>query len=85
MEQIEIDFQKISSNMRPASRPVSTPSGNGRTWDQYFLYNPEILVKIIEKFRFYHNWTGTRKTKRTPTMKLGLAKDRIYERDLFGE
>ena len=28
---------------------------------------------------------GTRQTKRTPAIKLGLAKGRIYERDLFGD
>ncbi len=78
-------FHKIRSNVRPASRPVSTPSGNGRAWDRYFLYKPEMLVKIIEIYRFHHNWMGTRQTRRTPAMKLGLAKGRTYERDLFGD
>jgi transposase-like protein len=85
LRSVDSYFHKIRSNVRPASRPVSTPSGNGRTWDRYFLYRPEMLVKIIEIYRFHHNWMGTRQTKRTPAMKLGLAKGRIYERDLFGD
>ena len=78
-------FHKIRSNVRPASRPVSTPSSKGLTWDRHFLYKPEMLIKISETYRFHHNWMGTRQTKKTPAMKLGLAKGRIYERDLFGE
>lgn len=85
LRSVDSYFHKIRSNVRPASRPVSTPSSNGRTWDRHFLYRPEMLVKIIEIYRFHHNWMGTRQTKRTPAMKLGLAKGRIYERDLFGE
>ena len=85
LRSVDSYFHKIRSNIRPASRPVSTPSNNGRTWDRHFLYRPELLVKIIEIYRFHHNWMGTRQTKQTPAMKLGLAKGRIYERDLFGE
>ena len=85
LRSVDSYFHKIRSNVRPATRPVSTPSGNGRTWDRYFLYKPVMLVKIIEISRFHHNWMGTRQTKRTPAMKLGLAKGRIYERDLFGD
>ena len=53
--------------------------------DLGLLYKPEMLAKIIEIYRFHHNWMGTRQTTWTPAMKLGLAKGRIYERDLFGE
>lgn len=44
-----------------------------------------MLVKVIEIYRFHHYWMGTRKTKRTPAMKLGVAKAKIYPRDLLGE
>ena len=84
LRSVDSYFHKIRSNVRPASRPVSTPSSNGRTWDRHFLYQPDMLVKIIEIYRFHHNWMGTRQTKQTPAMKLGLAKGRVYERDLFG-
>lgn len=85
LRSVDSYFHKIRSNVRPTSRPVSTPSNNGRTWDRHFVYRPEMLVKIIEIYRFHHNWMGTRQTKQTPAMKLGLAKGRIYKRDLFGK
>jgi len=85
LRSVDSYFHKIRSNVRPASRPVSTPSSNGLTWDRHFLYKPEMMMKIIEIYRFHHNWMGTRQTKKTPAMKLGLAKGKIYERDLFGQ
>ena len=83
LRSVDSYFHKTRSNVRPASRPVSTPSGNGRTWDRHYLYKPEMLAKIIEIYHFHHNWMGTRQTTRTPAMKLGLAKGRIYERDFM--
>lgn len=77
-------FHKVRSNLRFAARPGHTPSANGRTWDRHYLYNPETMVKIIEIYRFVHNWMGSHKTKETPAMKLGLAKGKIYAKDLFG-
>jgi transposase-like protein len=77
-------FHKVRSNIRFAARPGHTPSNNGRAWDRHYLYNPETMWKIIEIYRFTHNWMGTHKTKETPAMKLGLAKGKIYAKDLFG-
>ncbi|WP_375261262.1 hypothetical protein [Palleronia sp.] len=85
LRSVDSYFRKIRSNVRPASRPVATPISNGLTRDRYFLYKPEILTRIVEIYRFHHNWMGTRQTKQTPAMKLGIAKGRIYERDLFGD
>ena len=67
-----------------AARPDHTPSNNSRAWDRYYLYNPETMSKIIEIYRFAHNWMGSHKTKKTPAMKPGLAKGKIYPKDLFG-
>ncbi|WP_297341074.1 hypothetical protein [Pseudophaeobacter sp.] len=84
LRSVDAYFHKVRSNVRAASRPVATPSRNGRVWDRHHLYQPEMLAKIIEIYRFHHNWMGTRQTKRTPAMKMGIAKGKIYERDLFG-
>lgn len=85
LRSVDSYFHKIRSNIKAAERPVATPSGNGRFWDRHHLYKPEMMVKIVEIYRFHHNWMGTRKTKQTPAMKLGIAKGKIYERDVFGE
>jgi len=41
------------------------------------------MVKITEIYRFSHNWMGSCDTKCTPAMKLGLARRKVYPKDLF--
>lgn len=86
LRSVDAYFHKVRSNLRFAARPAHTPSGNGRTWDRHYLYNPETMVKLVEIYRFTHNWMGkpNAKNEKTPAMKLGLAKGKIYPRDLFG-
>ena len=84
LRSVDAYFHKVRSNIRATARAAATPSGNGQTWDRYYLYKPEMLEKIIEIYRFTRNWMGSRQTKKTPAMKLGLARGKIYERDLFG-
>lgn len=84
LRSVDSYFHKVGSNVRAAFRPSATPSSNGQTWDRYYLYKPKMLEKIMTIYRFHHNWMGSRKTQRTPAMKIGLAKGKIYERDLFG-
>ena len=64
-------------------RPAHTPSTNGRTWDRHYLYNPETMSKIIEIYRFAHNWMGSSTTKQTPAMKLGLARGKMRANEFF--
>lgn len=84
LRSVDSYFHKVRSNLRFAARPGHTPSGNGQTWDRHYLYNPETMAKIVEIYRFRHNWMGSTSTKTTPAMKLGLAKGKIYPKDLFG-
>lgn len=84
LRSVDSYFHKVRSNLRFAARPGHTPSGNGQTWDRHYLYNPETMAKIVEIYRFKHNWIGSSSTKTTPAMKLGLAKGKIYPKDLFG-
>ena len=73
----------MRSNLRFAAGPTHRPSGNGRVWVRHYLYNPETMVKVVEIYRFSHNWMGSNATRVTPAMRLGLAKGKIYPRDLF--
>ena len=41
------------------------------------------MVKIAEIYRFYHNWCEPGQDKKTPAMRLRLAKGRTYERDFM--
>lgn len=81
LRSVDAYFHKVRSNLRAASRAGT--SSTGRKWDRYYYYRPETLLKVIDIFRFFHNWMGSPKSKTTPAMRLGLARGKIYERDLF--
>jgi len=83
LRSVDAYFHKIRSNIRATARPGRTASSNNRAWDRHYLYNPATLSKIIEIYRFKHNWMGSRATTETPAMRIGLAAGKIYERDLF--
>lgn len=83
LRSVDSYFHEIRSNLRAATRGGATPSSGNRRWDRYYYYQPEMLSKVVDIYRFVHNWMGSRKTKETPAMKLGLAREKIYERDLF--
>ena len=83
LRSVDSYFHKVRSNIKFAARPGHTPSSNGRTWDKHYLYNPETMVKIIEIYRFVHNWMGSAKTKETPAMKLGLARGKMRASEFF--
>ncbi|PHP27843.1 hypothetical protein CJ301_09240 [Limimaricola cinnabarinus] len=83
LRSVDAYFHKVRSNIRFAARPAHTPSGNGRAWDRHYLYNPETMTKVIEIYRFVHNWMGPSKTKETPAMKLGLARGKMRVNEFF--
>lgn len=83
LRSVDSYFHRVRSNLRFAARPGISHGSDGRSWDRYYLYRPELLAKVLEIYRFAHNWLGDRKTKETPAMRLGLARGKIYERDLF--
>lgn len=83
LRSVDAYFHKIRSNLKFAERPSHTPSANGRAWHRHYLYNPETMVKIVDIYRFTHNWMGKRTTKETPAMKLGLARGKVNAKELF--
>lgn len=83
LRSVDAYFHMVRSNIKFAARPGHTPSNNGRAWDKHYLYNPETMVKIIEIYRFVHNWMGSTKTKETPAMKLGLARGKMRANEFF--
>jgi len=83
LRSVDAYFHKVRGNLRLAERPLHTPSANGRAWHKYKLYNPETMIKLVDIYRFKHNWMGSRDTKETPAMKLGLAKGKVRAQELF--
>ncbi len=82
LRSVDSYFNKFRSNLRFAARPQVSETNARKAWDKYYLYKPEIMVKLTEIYRFHHNWVGY-DSKETPAMKLGLARGRIYERDFL--
>ena len=76
-------FHRFRSNVRFASRPHISKGSHAQTWGRHYLYDPTVLAKLVEIYRFYHNWMDPGADRMTPAMRIGLAKGRIYERDVL--
>jgi hypothetical protein len=69
----------------------SRPSAGSGSWYINAFYDPEMIGKASTILRFYYNFmllesedSGLpRNERRTPAMKLGIAKGRVYTRDLL--
>jgi transposase-like protein len=83
LRSVDSYFHKFRCNVRFASRPAISTGNVGHTWDKQYLYKPEMLAKIAQIYRFYHNWCDPGGDKKTPAMRIGLARGRIYERDFM--
>ena len=83
LRSVDSYFHRFRSNVRFASRPQITTNGHGRVWGRHHLYDPVVLSKLVEIYRFYHNWMEPGVDGKTPAMRIGFARGRIYERDLL--
>jgi transposase-like protein len=83
LRSVDSYFHKFRSNIRFAARPAVAKSTTGQTWNKQYLYKPEMMAKIAQIYRFYHNWCSLAADNQTPAMRIGLARGRIYERDFM--
>ncbi len=83
LRSVDSYFHKFRSNVRFASRPSISSGSVKQTWDRQYLYKPSLMAKLVEIYRLYHNWCELGADKKTPAMRLGLARGRIYERDFL--
>jgi hypothetical protein len=66
-------------------RGFASPRRGRRIWNQYAYYDPTQIEKLGQIFRFYYNFMLRGEDKKTPAMRLGLARGQVYMRDVFGE
>ncbi|MDK9737617.1 hypothetical protein KI655_09920 [Vibrio sp. D404a] len=80
-------FQQTRRRVRMFERPFSSGTNARRVWYGYSAYNPEYIVKIAEILRVFYNYIhNDRKDKKTPAMRLGLAKGKVtYENIIYYE
>jgi len=83
LRSVDTYFHKVRSNLRCAARPQISAGNTGLTWGRHQLYKPALIAKLIDIYRFHHNWCDPGADKKTPAMRIGLAKGLIYERDFL--
>lgn len=64
-------------------RPIATASSGSRIWHGYSAYNPETIVKMLGIFRVFYNYCLAGQDKKTPAMRLGLAKGKVSLEDII--
>lgn len=83
MHPIDRFFMQIRSRLSYLVRPPSTASSTRRLWFGNSAYNPEMIVKVLDIFRVYYNYVLVGSDKKTPAMRLGLAKGVIRIEDIL--
>lgn len=68
-------FQKLRRRVNIFERPFQSGANRRRTWNGYSPYNPAMYQKLADIYRVFYNYCDTsKKYKKTPAMRLGLAK-----------
>jgi transposase-like protein len=67
-------FMQARRLLSLAERSLVTASADRRVWHGYSAYRPENLARVLEIFRVYYNYCKAGKDKKTPAMRLGLAR-----------
>jgi len=80
---IDCFFMQVRRRLSILERPITTASGFNRTWYGYSAYNPETIVKMLGIFRVFYNYCLAGQDKKTPAMRLGLAKGKVSLEDII--
>lgn len=83
LHSIDRFFMQLRRRMSLFERPIATPSAQGRSWFGYSPYNPEVAMKLLMIFRVFYNYVAVGEDKKTPAMRLGLAKGKISLDDII--
>lgn len=76
-------FMQLRRRLSLLERPITSASAGGRNWNGYSPYNPEVVVKLLLIFRIAYNYVFAGADKKTPAMRLGLAKGRLDLGDII--
>jgi hypothetical protein len=67
-------FMQVRRRISLLERPIDSSSSTGRRWFGYSPYNPASIVKILEIFRVYHNYSHETSNVRPRKLLLGEVK-----------
>ncbi len=77
-------FMQIRRRISALERPIGSQANAGRVWNGYAPYNPAMVQKLLDIFRVVHNFVlVSEKDKKTPAMRLGLAKAPLDYEDII--
>ena len=76
-------FMQVRRALTMAERGVVSASADYRRWFGKNAYNPAVLAKLVEMFRTYFNYCEVGADKRTPAMRMGLARGPVAPEDII--
>ncbi len=83
LHSIDRFFMQLRRRVALFERPIITSSSQRRSWFGYSPYNPEVAMKMLMIFRIFYNYVAVGEDKKTPAMRLGLAKKKISLDDII--
>ena len=76
-------FMQIRRGITMAERGVISASADRRLWFGKNAYDPDHLAKLLEIFRVYFNYCEVGEDKKTPAVRLGLARGPVASEDIL--
>ncbi|NVO24992.1 hypothetical protein [Donghicola mangrovi] len=80
---VDTYFNLARRRLTGFERGIPTSANAERIWHAYAYYRPDLVPKVAMILRFYYNYMLADRRGQTPAMKLGLAKGKVYVRDLL--
>lgn len=76
-------FAQIRNSLSLLARAPSSASNTGRIWYQRNAYNPQVVAMLLDIYRVNYNYLEVGDDKKTPAMRLGLAKSKVRLTDIL--
>lgn len=76
-------FMQVRRRLSLAERAISSAGNQGRVWNGYAAYQPGNLAQTLEIFRVYYNYCECGEDRKTPAMRLGLARGPVALEDIL--
>ena len=76
-------FMQTRRKTSMLERPITSSSVQGRRWYGYSAYDPAMAAKMLEIYRVYYNFVKVGDDRKTPAMRLGLAKGPCTVEDII--
>lgn len=70
-------FAQVRNSLSLLARAPSSASNTGRIWYQKNPYDPEVAAMLLDIFRVNYNYLEVGADKKTPAMRLGLARSKV--------